>query len=313
MNGLRGVGVRAPRWAPWSLHGKPLEKLSCAPSVDSSLAPLPSRSLPGPYRSRCQPRQSCCEPEKPQDRTSYSPSTRRRSPDGIVVRTTQVGVAGSRIEVFVDKAKRPAFGHLFATTECKFGDSGSKCEVIVPASSPAYAAILTQFKRGRVARVTVDDAGVMKMDQTASLKGFTKSLRLRRRGATSPGEQKLIRGLWCVAISLILMMQASTASAASIVTEWLDQALPYAQEVAWEPTVGARFFAVLHTAMYDAWTAYDPIAVGVVSGTILKGLRRRKQRSEQARSHQSCRLHRFAGACATASACAHRADAGAWL
>ena len=82
----------------------------------------------------------------------------------------------------------------------------------------------------------------------------------------------MIRGLWCVAISLILMMQASTASAASIVTEWLDQALPYGQEVAWEPTVGARFFAVLHTAMYDAWTAYDPIAVGVVSGTILKGL-----------------------------------------
>ena len=95
----------------------------------------------------------------------------------IVVRTTQVGVAGSRIEVFVDKAKTPAFGHLFATAECKFGDSGSKCEVIVPASNPAYAAILSQFKRGRVARVTVDDAGVMKMDQTASLKGFTKSLR----------------------------------------------------------------------------------------------------------------------------------------
>ena len=54
-------------------------------------------------------------------------------------------------------------------------------------------------------------------------------------------------------------------------TEWLDQALPYAQEVAWEPTVGSRFFATLHTAMYDAWTAYDPMAVGVVSGTTLKG------------------------------------------
>ena len=98
-------------------------------------------------------------------------------PHRIVVRTTQVGVAGSRIEVFVDKAKTPAFRHLFAAGECKFGDSGSKCEVIVPASNPAYAAILAQFKRGRVARVTVDDAGCMKMDQTASLTGFTKSLR----------------------------------------------------------------------------------------------------------------------------------------
>jgi len=81
----------------------------------------------------------------------------------------------------------------------------------------------------------------------------------------------LIRGLLCAALGLILAMQASTASAASIVTEWLDQALPYAQEVAWEPTVGSRFFAILETAIYDAWTAYDPVAVGVVSGTALKG------------------------------------------
>lgn len=95
----------------------------------------------------------------------------------IVVRTSQAGVAGSQIEVFVDKAKRPAFRHLFAADECKFGDSGSKCVVIIPASSPAYARILAQFTRGRVARVTIDDAGAMKMDQTASLEGFTKSLR----------------------------------------------------------------------------------------------------------------------------------------
>ncbi len=81
----------------------------------------------------------------------------------------------------------------------------------------------------------------------------------------------MIRGLLCVALSLILVTRASTASAASIVTEWLDQALPYAQEVAWEPTVGSRFFAILQTAIYDTWTAYDPIAVGVVSGTALKG------------------------------------------
>ena len=98
-------------------------------------------------------------------------------PHRIIVRTTQVGVAGSRIEVFVDKAKTPAFSHLFTAAECKFGDSGSKCEVIVPASNPAYAAILAQFKRGLVARVTIDDAGAMKMDQTVSLKGFTKSVR----------------------------------------------------------------------------------------------------------------------------------------
>ena len=98
-------------------------------------------------------------------------------PHRIVVRTSQAGIAGSRIEVFVDKARAPAFRHVFAADECKFGDSGSMCVLTIPASNPAYAAILAQFKRGRVARVTVDDAGVMKMDQTASFKGFTNSLR----------------------------------------------------------------------------------------------------------------------------------------
>ncbi len=101
----------------------------------------------------------------------------KAKPHRIVVRTSQAGVAGSRIEVFVDKARTPPYRHLFAADDCKFGDSGSKCVVIVPASSPAYPAILAQFRRGRVARVTIDDAGAMKMDQTASLEGFTKSLR----------------------------------------------------------------------------------------------------------------------------------------
>jgi hypothetical protein len=82
----------------------------------------------------------------------------------------------------------------------------------------------------------------------------------------------MISALLSIAVGLVLVMQTSTADAASIVTEWLDQALPYAQEVAWEPTVGSRFFAILETATYDAWTAYDPIAVGAVSGTALKGL-----------------------------------------
>jgi len=98
-------------------------------------------------------------------------------PHKIVVRTTQVGVAGSRIEVFVDKAKAPAFSHLFAASECKFGDTGSKCELVIPATNRAYAEILAQFKGGHVARITIDDAGSMKMDRTLSLKGFTKSLR----------------------------------------------------------------------------------------------------------------------------------------
>jgi hypothetical protein len=98
-------------------------------------------------------------------------------PRRIVVRTSRVGVAGSRMEVTIDKAKKSAFSHIFTTKECKFSDAGSTCELLIPASSAAYRIIIDQFKRGLVAHVTVMDAGVMKMDQTAPLEGFTRALR----------------------------------------------------------------------------------------------------------------------------------------
>lgn len=80
------------------------------------------------------------------------------------------------------------------------------------------------------------------------------------------------RGRLILRAALILALAAtvSTARAASIVTEWVDDAVPVANEVAWEPTVSARFFAILSTAIYDAWTAYNTKAVAVVSGTELK-------------------------------------------
>ena len=72
-------------------------------------------------------------------------------------------------------------------------------------------------------------------------------------------------------MGLLFAVSAGSARAASIVTEWLDDVLSAANEVAWEPTTGARFLAIVHTAVYDAWSAYDPTAVGVVVGTALKG------------------------------------------
>jgi hypothetical protein len=98
-------------------------------------------------------------------------------PQKIAVRTMLAGVAGSRIDLTIDKAKTSAFSHVFTAEECKFGDGGSACEVFIPSSSIAYKMIVAQFKRGSTAHVTVVDAGVMKMDQTVSLKGFTKSFR----------------------------------------------------------------------------------------------------------------------------------------
>lgn len=74
-----------------------------------------------------------------------------------------------------------------------------------------------------------------------------------------------------LALSFLFLAIASMAQAASIVSEWFDDAIPIAKEVAWEPTVGARFFAIFSTALYDTWSAYDPKAVAVESsGTALK-------------------------------------------
>ncbi len=87
---------------------------------------------------------------------------------------------------------------------------------------------------------------------------------LMRRGRTA-------RALAAIAAPLLIAASAGSAQAASIVTEWLDDVLSAANEVAWEPTTGARFLATVHTAVYDAWSAYDPKAVGAVSGTALKG------------------------------------------
>jgi hypothetical protein len=78
------------------------------------------------------------------------------------------------------------------------------------------------------------------------------------------------RSLALLATGLLVGATALPARAASIVTEWLDDVLPAANEVAWEPTVGARFFAIVNTAVYDAWSAYDPTAVGAVSGATLR-------------------------------------------
>jgi hypothetical protein len=80
-----------------------------------------------------------------------------------------------------------------------------------------------------------------------------------------------LKSLLAAGVIALSVVQVSVSHAGSIVTDWLDEVIPAANEVAWEPTVGARFVAIVYGAMYDAWTAYDPIAVGYVSGAALKG------------------------------------------
>jgi len=77
-----------------------------------------------------------------------------------------------------------------------------------------------------------------------------------------------------VAITLTAVLAvlefASAATAETISVYWDDVALAYIQQTGSRPPIAARMMAVMHAAMYDAWTAYDPIAVPTRANGILK-------------------------------------------
>jgi hypothetical protein len=55
--------------------------------------------------------------------------------------------------------------------------------------------------------------------------------------------------------------QPARAAADSMVLVWNEEALESVRKQPPGPTVTARALAVVHTAIYDAWAAYDPVAV----------------------------------------------------
>ena len=69
---------------------------------------------------------------------------------------------------------------------------------------------------------------------------------------------------------LVLLESAAAASADTVSVYWDNVALDYIQRTHSEPPTAARMLAILHAAMYDAWTAYDPIAVPSRANGILK-------------------------------------------
>jgi hypothetical protein len=63
---------------------------------------------------------------------------------------------------------------------------------------------------------------------------------------------------------------ARAAGGDSVVLAWNQQLLDTFKEARTGPTVAARALAVVHTAIYDAWAAYDPVAVGTRMGGNLR-------------------------------------------
>src|SRR5215204_1657615 len=54
------------------------------------------------------------------------------------------------------------------------------------------------------------------------------------------------------------------------VLRWSEQSLAAIRALKTGPTINARALAIVHTAMYDAWAAYDPVAVGTRLGGSLR-------------------------------------------
>lgn len=136
----------------------------------------------GPYFMACVTAASANEQIMMQAGSKSAPSVvvaveRDATPRTIAVRTMRVGVAGARIDILIDKNKAPALHHIFTADECKFGDNGSVCQVAISGNDAAYRRIITEFRNGHVAHVTIEEAGVMKMDQSVSLHGLARALR----------------------------------------------------------------------------------------------------------------------------------------
>jgi hypothetical protein len=60
------------------------------------------------------------------------------------------------------------------------------------------------------------------------------------------------------------------ASADTICAYWDNVALGHIQQTGFQPQFAVRMMAAMHAAMYDAWTAYDPVAVPSRPNGILK-------------------------------------------
>jgi hypothetical protein len=76
-----------------------------------------------------------------------------------------------------------------------------------------------------------------------------------------------------MALGLVAIGERQPARAATgdnLVLVWNEETLDAIRSLSPGPTVAVRALAVVHTAIYDAWAAYDPVAVGTRLGANLR-------------------------------------------
>jgi hypothetical protein len=104
---------------------------------------------------------------------------------------------------------------------------------------------------------------------------------------------------------------ARAADGDNLVLVWNDQTLEAIRKLPPAPTVAARALAIVHTAIYDAWAAYDPLAVGTRPGGGAAPARGGTDPGQQGQGDQLRRLHRPGGPVPGPPVGLHRQDAAA--
>lgn len=97
----------------------------------------------------------------------------RAASDALVIETRRVGNPGAALRIWIDNSPVALVDRILTADDCRFDDGGATCRIAVDGSTGAYARFVTAFRRGRTAHVTVQNAGVMEMQDDLSLTGFT--------------------------------------------------------------------------------------------------------------------------------------------
>lgn len=112
-------------------------------------------------------------PEGRHATVSFSPD--KTGADALIVSTVQVGVAGSRLQLAIDRSRSPLVDRILKAEDCKFDDKGSICSFAIAGGTPEYGAIVDAFKKGLTLHIELTNAGSMEMSEDISLRGFTKA------------------------------------------------------------------------------------------------------------------------------------------
>src|SRR5262245_63655880 len=77
--------------------------------------------------------------------------------------------------------------------------------------------------------------------------------------------------------TLVAALAYATSASASVVSDWNAVALAevrFSKALRNGPPIVARALAIVHTCMYDAWAAYDDVALGTTDTDVPAGSRR---------------------------------------